>query len=201
MLRLAVVFLILILGKNCCFAILIVTNDFDKYGFISHRNMLIERSEWGYRLRYSSKKANSCAYAMGKILQAGDFYSTSDEIAFSFKARLYPVAPNTQHLRKVIRAYIKNSLGQIIVRKIKSGTISAPAFVVSLSDNLSTPKSEQKVIYSDPLHKSRKVVTQNGYRSFPVQYNKCLELSTEDKEDRDEWEYINILFRDTRLMP
>lgn len=162
---------------NYCLAAFNNDNDYRKYGFIKEENILIERSIWGYRLRYISRKANSYAYLMAKLPHVKDSHSELDKITFRFKARLYPVAPNTRDMRRVIRAYVKSSLGVTKEYKRKNGVISTPAFVVSARDNLSKKTS---------------------HRSFPIQYSK---RSVEVLDPKHKPGAVILLFRDTRLLP
>jgi hypothetical protein len=165
------------LAADCCLAVINTNTDFKKYGFCEDRNMLIERAIWGYRLSYSSKRANTYAYVLAQIPQTLDSGPETEKITFRFKARLYPVAPNTQDMFRVIKAFVKTSLGKTKARKHKSGIISSPSFVVSARNSL-----------------NRKLL----HRSFPVQYVKLSEEAPEkDTKDKD----VTILFRDSRLLP
>ena len=177
MLKTAIIFLNVFLAVNCCLAGIRTNTDFKKYGFCEDRNMLVERAILGYRLRYSSKRANTCAYVLAKIPQTLDFRPETEKITFRFKARLYPVNPNTQDMFRVIKASVKASLGKTKARKHKNGTISSPSFVVSTRDSI-----------------NKKSV----YRSFPVQYTK---LSEERPEKNVKEEDVTLLFRDSRLLP
>ncbi len=171
-----IIFLSIFLTACCCPAVNTNT-DFKKYGFCEGRNMLIERAIWGYRLRYSTKKANSYAYVLAKILQSPDSSHETEKITFRFKARLYPVAPNTQDMFRVIKAYVKTSLGNTKAHKHKNGIISSPSFVVSTKDSINK---------------------RSIHRSFPVQY---IKLSDELPEQNARGKDVTLLFRDSRLLP
>ncbi|MDD5599423.1 MAG: tetratricopeptide repeat protein, partial [Victivallaceae bacterium] len=173
----SLVFLSFLLTGNCCFAVFNTDNDFNKYGFTEHRNMLIDRSLWGYRLAYSKTSANTCAYVLTKIPKLEKSSVSIDKIAFRFMARLYPVAPETKDMERVIKASIKNSLGVTKVQKTQKGVMCAPAFVVTGNNNV-----------------GRKSV----HRSFPIQYSKRSDQVTEVKKAGDP---VTVLFRDTRLLP
>ncbi len=182
MLKLIIIFSSGFLLANCCLAVFFVNNDFKKYGFTSHKNILLERADWGYKLRYSRETPNTYSYVLGKVPQAENFFSANGLVSFSFKARLYPVAPNTQHLRRIIKAYIKTSLGITKVRKVKNGIMCTPAFVVSMNDNLTKSSATRKATH----------------RSFPLQYSKrSADLPEKPKKGKG----VTLLFRDTRLLP
>ena len=153
-------------------------NDFRKYGYIAQNNTLIERAIWGYKLRYTKKTLNTCAYVLAKVPQSKNTSSKMDKISFRFKARLYPVAPDTQDMRRVIKAYVKASLGVTKKRKHKNGVICTPTFVVCMNENLSSRK--------------------NFRRSFPIQYSK---RSDKLPVLNNKKEYTTLLFKDTRLLP
>jgi TPR repeat protein len=178
MLKFIIIFLNVFLMANCCLAVFNNDNDFRKYGFIAQKNTLIERAIWGYRLRYTGKAPNAYAYLLAKIPQTENVSSEIDKISFSFKARLYPVAPDTQSMRRAIKAYVKSSLGRTKACKRKNGVICTPAFVVCMNESLGKSKTVQ--------------------RSFPIQYSKRSDkLLASNKKG----ECVTILFRDTRLLP
>ena len=176
MAKFIIIFLNVFLMANCCLAVF-NANDYKKYGFIKEDNIRIERSIWGYRLRYISQKANSYAYLMAKLPQVKDSRPEPNKITFRFKARLYPVAPNTQDMRHVIKAYVKSSLGKTKEHARKNGVISTPAFVVSARDDLNK---------------------KSGHRSFPIQYSK---RSIEELDPKHKPGGVTLLFRDSRLLP
>jgi len=163
---------------NCCLAAFNNDSDFRKYGFITQKNIIIDRAIWGYRLAYSKKSPNTYAYVLAKVPLTENISSEMDKISFNFKARLYPVAPNTQGMRRVIKAYVKTSLGKTKARKHKNGVISTPAFVVCMNESLGRSKTAQ--------------------RSFPIQYSK---LSDKLPAPNKKGEAVTLLFRDTRLLP
>jgi hypothetical protein len=177
MLKTAVVFSGFFLAGTCCLAVFNNDNIFEKYGFTEHRNMLINRALWGYRLAYSKTSVNSCAYVLEKIPKMEKSPIPIEQIAFRFKARLYPVAPETKDMERVIKAYVKNSLGVTKVQKAQKGVICSPWFVVSESNNI-----------------AKKTV----HRSFPIQYSKRSDDVIEIKKTGDP---VTVLFMDTRLMP
>lgn len=176
MLKIIIILLNVFLMAHYCLAVKTGT-DFEKYGFSEDNNILIERAIWGYRLRYLSKKANSYAYVLAKIPQTLSSHPEKEKITFHFKARLYPVAPNTKDMHRAIKAYVKNSLGHTKVHKRKNGVISAPAFVVSANDNI-----KKKTVHS----------------TFPVQYSK---LSDELPEPNQKGKEVILIFKDSRLLP
>ena len=176
MLKTIIIFLNVLLMAYCCLAVKTGT-DFEKYGFSEDKNILIERAIWGYRLRYLSKKANSYAYVLAKIPQALSSHPEKEKISFHFKARLYPVAPNTHDMRRAIKAYVKNSLGHTKVHKHKNGVISAPAFVLSANDNIKK---------------------KTAHCSFPIQYSKRSDaLPEQDPKGKE----AILIFKDSRLLP
>lgn len=176
MLKYIIIVLNLLLAASFCLAFN-NDNDFRKYGFISEKNILIERSVWGYRLRYARQKANSYAYVLAKLPQTKDLQPEMDKISFRFKARLYPVDPNTRDMRRVIKAYVKASLGRTKDHKSKNGIISTPAFVVSAGEKLNKKTT---------------------HCSFPIQYSKRSDkISEPDQNVKD----VTLLFRDTRPLP
>lgn len=177
MLKTVTIFLNVFLAADLCLAAIKTNTDFKKFGFCEDRNILIERAIWGYRLRYLNKRANNYAYVLAKIPQTLDSSPETERITFRFKARLYPVAPNTQDMFRVIKASVKTSLGKTKARKHKNGTISAPSFVVSANDNI-----------------NRKSV----HRTFPVQYTKLSEESPEQEVKKKD---VTLLFRDGRILP
>jgi TPR repeat protein len=162
---------------NFCMALSYSDNDYRKYGFIKQKDILIEKSIWGYRLRYAREKANSYAYVMAKIPEIRSSYPERGKISFRFKARLYPVAPNTDNMRRVIKAYVKASLGKTKEHKRKRGIISTPSFVVSTKES---------------MHKK------SEHSSFPLQYSK---LSDEMPEPNEKGKKVILIFRDARLLP
>ncbi len=176
MLKFIIIFLNVFLITVYCLADFNTNTDFKQYGFTADKNMLIERAVWGYRLRYLSKKANSYAYALAEIPQTLDSRPETEKISFHFKARLYPVAPQTHDMFRVIKAYVKTSLGKTKAHKRKNGEISTPMFVVSANDNI-----------------NKKSV----HRSFPLQYNK----RSDESPELDLKKKVTLLFRDSRLLP
>ncbi|MFA6715457.1 MAG: SEL1-like repeat protein [Victivallaceae bacterium] len=177
MLKTALVFLSFLSAGNWCLAGFNTDNDFTKYGFTEHRNILIDRSLWGYRLAYSKTSANTCAYVLAKIPTLEKSPLPVDKITFRFKARLYPVAPETKDMERVIKAYVKKSLGVTKVQKTQKGVMCAPLFVVS----------ENNGVGKKGIH-----------RVFPIQYSKRSDKVTEIKKAGDP---VKVLFRDTRLLP
>jgi len=173
MTKFIIIFVNFILVVNCCPAISYSDNDFRKYGFTEDRNILIEKSIWGYRLRYARQRANSYAYVLTKLPQKKDSAPQTEKISFYFKARLYPVDPNTHDMRRVIKAYVKTSLGKTKEKKEKTGVMSAPAFVVSTRDNLN----------------------KKGHRSFPIQYSKRSDKLNARPQG------VTLLYMDKRLLP
>jgi TPR repeat protein len=178
MLKIIIIFLNVFLTANYCLAAFNNDSDFRKYGFITNKNIIIDRAIWGYRLAYSQKSPNTYAFVLAKVPQTKNVFFGTDKISFNFKARLYPVAPKTQGMRRVIKAYVKTSLGKTKARKRKNGVICTPAFVVCMNESLSRSKTAQ--------------------RSFPIQYSKSsAELPETDKKKGS----VTLLFRDTRLLP
>ena len=177
MLKSIIIFLNVFLLSVSCLAAFDNDDDFRNYGFTVEKNARFNRAIWGYRLRYLNQRANTYAYLLGEIPQVRDSRAEMDKITFLFKARLYPVAPNTEDMRRVVNAYVKKSLGVTKEQKRQNGNVSTPAFVVSVRDNLSKKKE---------------------HRSFPIQYSKYSDIPPEPSQLDDK---ITLLFRDARLLP
>ncbi|MDD5728307.1 MAG: hypothetical protein PHV59_07080 [Victivallales bacterium] len=168
----------LLLTADYCRADFNTDNDFRKYGFVSSRNLLFRFGLWGYRTEYNSRTQNTLAYALAKTPLDKDRVPFDARISFRFKARLYPVAPDTQNLKRVIKADVKNSLGVIKTRKYQNGIVCSPAFVVAMQETLGRGKE--------------------SHRSFPIQYSK----TEDDLEEQERWkEGHTLIFKDTRLLP
>lgn len=154
--------------------------DFRKYGFVSSKNLLFKFGLWGYRTEYLKKSPNSFAYALGKIPFPKNDSAFEDKLTFRFKARLYPVAPDTEDLRRVIKGYVINSLGHIKEHKQKNGVICSPFFVLAMQETLGRGKE--------------------SHCSFPIQYIKTSEDQPETRMNMKE-KGRTIIFRDGRILP
>ena len=178
--KIFVIILSLLLLTNFCRGEFNNDGDFRKYGFISSKNLLFKFGLWGYRMEYLKKNPNSFAYALGKIPIPKDSSSFESRFTFRFKARLYPVAPDTENLRRVIKAYVKNSLGHIKEHKHKNGVICSPFFVLAMQETIGRGKE--------------------SHCGFPIQYNKISDDQPETRMKMKE-NGRTVIFRDTRLLP
>ena len=187
--RILVIIMSLLLAPVFCNGEFNCDNDFRKYGFVSSKNLVFKFGLWGYRTEYLKDDPNSFAYVLGKIPNGRNNLSFKDKnspfdgkITFRFKARLYPVAPDTEDLRRVIKGYVKNSLGKLKVVKHKNGIICSPSFVLSMQEMLGNGNE--------------------SHCSFPIQYVKHSEIMPQIKMKMNMKEIgRTIIFRDTRILP
>jgi hypothetical protein len=146
--------ILLMIGSNICFAKqrkAVPADIFvDKDVEVKYKDVKLQKTDWGYVVRYSRVKENEWAYILTKLPEKYDRFSVR------FKCRVYPVDPDTRNMYRVTNAYVISAFKKLKQWTSVNGIYNLPNVtflsMLDFGNVLNFPVC-QSLFYATEIHK------------------------------------------------